>query len=99
MATSLVELVRGNSPSSSDHFPNFVIIDNSNTKRKNDSDNYKRNTKKYNQIVFVNDLLENFSAVYNQDLDTNELSKSILDTFTQTLDINAPMEKMTKKRN
>ena len=36
----------------SDHFPNFIIIENTIQKERKDIDIYKRNTKNYNQIVF-----------------------------------------------
>ena len=81
----------------SDHFPNFIIINKYSEKRKKSEDNYKRNTKNYNKIVFQNQLVENFSKVYNKDLHVDNLNKSIIDTFTETLNENAPMVNMTKK--
>ena len=83
----------------SDHFPNFIIIENTNQRERKDIDIYKRNTKNYNQIVFQNQLIENFSTVYNLNLTVNELSNGTLNTFIQTLDKNASMQKNVKKRN
>ena len=81
----------------SDHFPNFIIIENIQKKKEKDADSYKRNTKFYDRNIFQNQLTENSKTVYNPNLDVNELSNKILETFTQILDINAPLKKMTKR--
>ena len=56
----------------------------------------RETTNYYNQLVFQNQLIENFASIYDSNLNVNELCNSIFDTFTQTLDKNAPMQKMTE---
>ena len=94
---SIENPISGNRDKISDHFPNFIIINKYSEKREKSEDNYKRNTKNYNKIVFQNQLVEKFSKVYNKDLQVDNLSKSIIDTFTETLNENALMVNMTKK--
>ena len=81
----------------SDHFPNFVIIENEGAMVKPDTNQYKRSMVNFNPTTFTTELTTNFAKTNYEMQNANELGKNIIDTFTNTLDSLAPMRKMSKK--
>ena len=81
----------------SDHFPNFVVIENEGIISKSDINHYKRNMADFNAASFTNALTTKFAQTNYESQNSNELSKNIVDTFIKTLDSIAPMRKMSRK--
>ena len=81
----------------SDHFPNFIIINNNCEKETTDTYKYKRNLKTYDPINFQHELLTKFDNIPKENQIVTELSNNIINSFTNTLDVHAPIVKRTRK--
>ena len=81
----------------SDHFPNFVIIENEGTMPKHNTNQYRRKMVNFNPITFTTELRTNLAKTDYHTQNANELGKNIIDTFTSTLDQLAPIRKLSKK--
>ena len=82
----------------SDHFPNFVIIENESTMLKPNINQYRRNMVNVNPTTFTTELTTNLAKTDYLTQVAGELGKNIIDTFTNTLDFLVPMKKMSTKK-
>ena len=82
----------------SDHFPNFLIINNNYEKEATDKYNYERNLKAYDPINFQQDRITKFDNIHDENQIVTALSNNTLSAFKSTLDTHAPIVKRTKKR-
>ena len=81
----------------SNHFPNFIIINNNCEKETTDTYKYKRNLKTYDPINFQHELMTKFDNIPKENQTVTELSNNIINSFTNTRDVHAPIVKRTRK--